>query len=429
MSKLFVNLGRYMRYCIGLLVVAGFSAANADSYPYDRFYTPVIIKPDYQSDFFRAIKMNDAARLAQLLEADTDLSVNSVSPKGESGLMVAVRENSFDVIPVLLNTSGIRVETRNANDESPLMLAALKGRVDICEQLIGLRADVNKSGWTPLHYAASGLNLPVVKLLLSHKADVNALSPNGTTPLMMAARYADLETVDYLLKAGANPDLKNQQGMSAYDFSLSAERPDPSRLVSARLAPSSPEYFFKAIKANDPIMVDAMLKKGVNVNTVNTEGETGLMMAVRENADKVIPLLLQAPKINIEARNMNGETPLMLAALQGKLEVCQQLVATNADINKPGWTALHYAAIGGHLPLVKLLVDRNAYIDAESPEGATPLMMAAQAGEAKIVAYLLEAGADPRLINRKGLSAHDLALNTSQYNAAGLIYTRLAMTR
>jgi ankyrin repeat protein len=88
------------------------------------------------------------------------------------------------------------------------MLAAIKGNVDIAERLIKKGADVNKTGWTPLHYAASS-GISHVAYLDQH-AYIDRLA-NGTTPLMMAARYGFSEAVDLLLAKGADARLKNQQ--------------------------------------------------------------------------------------------------------------------------------------------------------------------------------------------------------------------------
>jgi ankyrin repeat protein len=74
----------------------------------------------------------------------------------------------------------------NSKDESALMLAALKDQQDLAEKLIKKGADVNKTGWAPLHYAATNGHLAIISLLLENSAYIDAESPNGTTPLMMA---------------------------------------------------------------------------------------------------------------------------------------------------------------------------------------------------------------------------------------------------
>lgn len=167
--------------------------------------------------------------------------------------------------------------------------------------------------------------------------------------------------------------------------------------------------FFAAVQRDDAGMVRTLLQRGFDPNTVNSKGSHALIAALSEPSIKVVSALLESPLTQVEVRTANDESPLMLAALKGYLEICQQLIARDADVNKPGWTPLHYAATGGQLAIMRLLLDNHAYIDAASPNGSTPLMMASQYGTNDAVMLLLEAGADPLLKNSKGLAAIDFA--------------------
>lgn len=109
------------------------------------------------------------------------------------------------------------------------MLAALRGNLSAARALIKLDADVNKTGWTPLHYAASGTTqdaAAMVALLLEESAYIDAASPNGTTPLMMAVRYGTADVARLLVEEGADPTLKNDLGLTAIDFARRADRAD-----------------------------------------------------------------------------------------------------------------------------------------------------------------------------------------------------------
>jgi ankyrin repeat protein len=97
------------------------------------------------------------------------------------------------------------------------------------------------------------------------------------------------------------------------------------------------------------------------------------------------------------------------------------LIKRDADINHPGWTALHYAASGGHTEIIRLLLDENAYIDAESPNGTTPLMMAARYGNSKAVQLLIEEGSDIQLKNQLGLGAIDFAKQGNRPDSLALL--------
>ncbi len=167
-------------------------------------------------DFFKAVKTDDAATVKQLLARGFD--PNSPSEDGQQPLFLALREGSGQVVGVLLQARGVRFDAANASGETALMLAALRGQVNWCAKLIALGAAVNRSGWAPLHYAATGPQAKAVTLLLEHGAQIDARSPNGSTALMMAARYGSADAVTLLLARGANPRLRNEHDLDAAAF-------------------------------------------------------------------------------------------------------------------------------------------------------------------------------------------------------------------
>ena len=186
------------------------------------------------------------------------------------------------------------------------------------------------------------------------------------------------------------------------------------------------EDFFKAVQVDNVRTVQTLLQRGFDPNTVNPEGVPALMVAVREPSLKVAELLASWPQTRTEVRNAHDESPLMLAALKGFLPLVKKLVNNDADVNKPGWTPLHYAATGGHVPVIEFLLDESAYIDAESPNGTTPLMMAAMYGSPEAVKALIQAGADLTLKNQQGMTALDFAVRGQRANARELIETGLS---
>lgn len=180
-------------------------------------------------DFFNAIRNDNASKLSSLLERGFD--PNTSDEKGQTGLIVAMREHSPKTASLLLARPEIDVNALNAAGESALMIAAIKGDVADAKMLLDKGAKVNQPGWSPLHYAASGPEVGVVKLLIGKGANIDAESPNGTTPLMMAAQYGSEDSMEALLAAGADPQRKNQKGLTAVDFArLSGRAPLVKRL-------------------------------------------------------------------------------------------------------------------------------------------------------------------------------------------------------
>ncbi|MBI2750992.1 MAG: ankyrin repeat domain-containing protein [Burkholderiales bacterium] len=205
----------WIKFVIYLIVFTGFSVSSAGSY----------------DDFFSAIKQDKPDVIRALLNRGFD--PNTVGPSGDYALILAIREPSLKVVDALLDSPATKVEVRTPKDESPLMLAALKGYAAMCQKLIARDADVNKTGWTPLHYAATGGHLEVMRMLLENSAYIDAASPNGSTPLMMASMYGTTESVKLLLEAGADPTLKNALGLSAIDFARQVQREDAVALIAA----------------------------------------------------------------------------------------------------------------------------------------------------------------------------------------------------
>ena len=206
----------YFRIAAYLIVLTGLSGAVAGSY----------------EDFFRALRIDNAGAVGELLARGFD--PNSPDEKGQTGLHLAIRDSLPKVAAVLLAHPAVRVDAPNASDETPLMLAALKGNLDTTQRLLDKGAAINRPGWTPLHYAATGPEPKLVSLMLERGAQIDAPSPNGSTALMMAARYGADDSALLLLARGASTAVRNQKDMNAADFARSVGRD----ALAAKLAPS-----------------------------------------------------------------------------------------------------------------------------------------------------------------------------------------------
>lgn len=212
-----------LKFVFYLVLALALSVARAGSY----------------DDWFTAIKRDDAAAVRDLLRRGFD--ANTIDPSGRQGLFMALQDGSLKVAEVLVAWPRTQVEWRSTRDESPLMIAALKGHMDLVRKLVARDADVNKTGWTPLHYAATGAHLEIMQFLLDENAYIDAESPNKTTPLMMAAHYGSPAAVKLLLEAGADPTLRNELGLSAVDFAQRGNRRDAADLIAAAIRERKPK--------------------------------------------------------------------------------------------------------------------------------------------------------------------------------------------
>jgi ankyrin repeat protein len=179
-------------------------------------------RSDAREDFFKSIELDNVQLLRPLLAAGFD--PNTTDDRGNPGLLVAVRDGSFEAAELLLSAKQIQIDRANSVGETALMMAALRGHASWVGRLLDRGAAINRTGWTPLHYAASGPEPKVLTLLLERGAQLEASSANGTTPLMMAAGYGAMDGADLLLARGADPRRRNARGLNAADFARRAGR-------------------------------------------------------------------------------------------------------------------------------------------------------------------------------------------------------------
>jgi ankyrin repeat protein len=192
-----------------------------------------------------------------------------------------------------------------------------------------------------------------------------------------------------------------------------------SALLSNIALADDAHNFFLAISFDNAHSVHESLAHGMDPNLKEaTRGDPALVFALREKAMKAFAVLLDDPKIELEAHSNNGDTALMIASYMANKPAVIALLDKDVEVNKTGWTALHYAAAAGDCDIIKLLLDKSAYIDAESPNKTTPIMMAARSGQTDAVKLLMEEGADISLKNDQGLTAADFAINHDFTGAA-----------
>ena len=172
---------------------------------------------DTVKDFFIAVKNDRTGTVKEMLARGFNPNTQE-QERGDTPLIMAMRENSLRVMEILLADKRTDLDKEAFNGDNALMIAAYNGNEKAVKALLDHGAKVNKDGWSPLHYAAANGNEKIVKMLLDKDAFVDAVSPNATTPMMMAARGGHIFAVKLIYDAGADPTIKNQRGYTASDF-------------------------------------------------------------------------------------------------------------------------------------------------------------------------------------------------------------------
>ncbi len=243
-------------------------------------------------------------------------------------------------------------------------------------KLAGDVADINRiePGWgTPLYMAAFDLDVDAVRYLLSIGADVNKGDEDGYTPLHVATEKESeeaIEIIKVLLSHGADVNAKvKSKGLSAGTVNL-AEGRTPLHNAASVSIPGKDFGEHSNIGA-----VELLLDHGADVNARDAWGCTPLSHSLFPGFLDIMELLVEhGTDLNIQ-NDIDGGTVLHDAASNGDLQAVKLFVSHGADIDArdfEGETPLHKAALIRSQDTVDYLVSHGADLHARSKRGETP---------------------------------------------------------
>lgn len=258
-----------------------------------------------------------------------------------------------------------------------------------------------------------------------------AITAQGESPLIAAAKRNDETAVRELLKQGVDPDSQQADGATAIHWAVYRENIsmldallDAGANVNAsnRLGASP---LFIAAESGDVEFIRRLLEASANPDAALQLGETPLMTASRAGSAAGVRLLIAAgANVNV-SESSRKQTALMWAAAQGHVEVVQELVKAGADLEartmvRPrlmyadetnggafdvgvveqlgGFSPLLFAARNGHVDVARVLLDAGADIEGVAGNQASPLVVATHSGHTQLAQLLLERGADANAI-------------------------------
>ena len=380
---------------VGLLIDAGADVKAANRYG----VTPLSL----------ACVTGNAGIIGHLLEAGAD--ANAATAGGRTALMTAARTGDVAAVTVLLAHGADVHATDDTHGQTALMWAAAKNNAGVVDTLVRAGADVGtrtKRGFTAFLFAARAGRIEAATALLAAGADVNEALPNSVTPLLLAITNKNYELAADLLRAGADPDPAPRRMNSENLFGGSPRDAVGwsalHRLASSRQTPlgfHNPERVHRDdVHALD--LARQLLALGADPNARIAKelkdrraprggtGATPFFVAARAGDVELMRVLVEYgadPFLPIE----NNTTPLMAAAGVGvgagsdpgtNEEVTEaftfvlELGGNIHTVNAKGETALHGAASRGANPIVQMLVERGACLDATNNDGWTPLARA-----------------------------------------------------
>jgi uncharacterized protein len=250
---------------------------------------------------------------------------------------------------------------------------------------------------------------PAVLALLKRPAEVKAVDADGTTPLHWAVRADDVELSTLLIKAGANVRAANRYGVTALSLAAVNGNAALTRLLlgagadANEIVSRGQTVLMTAARTGNADVVTALVDKGAAVNARETQlGETALMWAASENHAAVVKALV-ARGAEVDARSKTVTFPKDRFGLEGVQTI----------LPRGHWTALMYAARDGAPAATAALLDAGAQINAQDPDGTTPLVRAIWNSHYDTARLLLERGADPNIVDTADMAALYAAVDMS----------------
>eukprot|EP01060_Flectonema_neradi_P000526 TRINITY_DN1032_c1_g1_i1.p1 TRINITY_DN1032_c1_g1~~TRINITY_DN1032_c1_g1_i1.p1 ORF type:complete len:934 (+),score=201.10 TRINITY_DN1032_c1_g1_i1:536-3337(+) len=273
---------------------------------------------------------------------------------------------------------------------------------------------------TPLHLAAEEGHLECVKLLVTHKANVNAADRWGAQPLDGAKQNARTDVEQFLIQNKATPGrvTSTQNTSELVDcvrLCACAGKGDYNglkHLLDSGVDPCLEDYDFRtalhlASEEGHNKCVLLLLEKGANIGATDRWGTTPLQGAVDHGQRETAELLRTKGATGGLSRTFSEKTigkvqeqeanALCHAAQKGDITVVQKLLSKKVDPNLGDYDLrrpLHLASEEGHLDVVQLLVEKGANVNAKDRWGNTPLSGALHNTHNDIVSFLKDAGAE-----------------------------------
>lgn len=319
-------------------------------------------------------------------------AADSVDSEGQSLLHLAISQGRPDLVQLLLEFEP-DVESQSRSGSSPLEAAASCGEALIVELLLARRASTERSEsstWGPIHLAAAGGHAEVLRLLIIKRANVDAVTKDGSTALHLAVEERKRDCARLLMASGAKAEVRD----SRYG--------DTPLHIAAGLG--------------DEYMVKLLLQKGANKDIRNFAGRTAydvaaenghtrlfdslrlgdsLCIAARKGEVRTIVRLLETGAA-INGRDQHGWTALHRSCFKGKIDAVRTLLEKGVDVDakdEDGYTALHCAAESGHADVIEMLVKKGADAEARTNKGVTALQIAESLHYVGITRILVHGGA------------------------------------
>ena len=367
----------------------------------------------------------DSPAIAQLL-IQHNANIDSQNLRGMTPLHFGAQLNKLEFAEVLIQ-AGANVNSLDVKHKTPLHYAAEDDSVEIARILLRRGADANiqdNVGYTPLHSAIQSDSTNFSKLLIQGdpdyfikpKADVNIADNGGNTPLHIAASINAPGITDMLIKAGADLLARNNENDTPLHHAAAANAKDVVELLFKEGVPINIRGSYgttplhHAAEHNSVLVVELLIQNGADINAKHVpDNMTPLHSAASFGSQDVARLLIQE-EATLDALDFEDKTPLIRAQQSNQQEMVMLL--QTAQLNKQ----LLDAVRDSEQEQVKTLLEQGAQVNTQqNKKRETPLHIAMENRDKKMVSLLIEKGADAAIKDRSGFSPINIAAQDPEF--------------
>ncbi|KAM6183909.1 inversin [Erethizon dorsatum] len=359
-----------------------------------------------------------------LLKAGAD--VNKTDHSQRTALHLAAQKGNYRFMKLLLTRRANWMQ-KDLEEMTPLHLTTRHKSPKCLALLLKFMApgevdtqDKNKQ--TALHWSAYYNNPEHVKLLVKHDSNIGIPDVEGKIPLHWAANHKDpsaVHTVRCILDAAPTESLLNWQdyeGRTPLHFAVADGNVTVVDVLTSYESCNITSYdnlfrtplHWAALLGHAQIVHLLLERNKSGTIPSDSQGATPLHYAAQSNFAETVKVFLKHPSVKDDS-DLEGRTSFMWAAGKGSDDVLRTMLSLKSDIDinmadKYGGTALHAAALSGHVSTVKLLLQNDAQVDATDVMKHTPLFRACEMGHKDVIQTLIKGGARVDLVDQDGHS-------------------------
>ncbi|XP_006165105.1 inversin isoform X2 [Tupaia chinensis] len=359
-----------------------------------------------------------------LLKAGAD--VNKTDHSQRTALHLAAQKGNYRFMKLLLTRRANWMQ-KDLEEMTPLHLTTRHKSPKCLALLLKFMApgevdtqDKNKQ--TALHWSAYYNNPEHVKLLIKHDSNIGIPDVEGKIPLHWAANHKDpsaVHTVRCILDAAPTESLLNWQdyeGRTPLHFAVADGNVTVVDVLTSYESCNITSYdnlfrtplHWAALLGHAQIVHLLLERNKSGTIPSDSQGATPLHYAAQSNFAETVKVFLKHPSVKDDS-DLEGRTSFMWAAGKGSDDVLRTMLSLKSDIDinmadKYGGTALHAAALSGHVSTVKLLLENNAQVDMTDVMKHTPLFRACEMGHKDVIQTLIKGGARVDLVDQDGHS-------------------------